>query len=128
MLDMAKITIGEKDYVLRFPLSAMVKAERLIEKPLHVVFTPKQGQLPDYTLEQLILLFKIGLKAEHKDISDEKAEELLVEYLSEGESILQQSTTLYLILGKALGFFRTEMDIQTEIEKKMSMPRNPLKK
>ena len=120
MLDSATITIQDKTYVLTFPLKTMVKAEKLIGKSLQKVFTAKKDPelgvaVPEYSLEDLIILFKLGLKAEHPEITDEKAEELLTVFLSDGKSLLIQSSMLFTILGKALGFFRTELDIQQKM-------------
>lgn len=120
MLDSATITIQDKTYVLRFPLKNMVKAEKLLGKPLQRIFMakkdPKLGvPIPDYELEDLIVLFKLGIKPDHPEITDEKAEELLTAFLSDGKSLLIQASMLFTILGKALGFFRTEIDIQQKM-------------
>lgn len=120
MLDSATITIQDKTYILQFPLKNMVKAERLLGKSLQKVFTAKKDPdlgvaIPDYSLEDLIVLFKIGLKPNHPEITDDQAEELLTAFLSEGKSLLIQSSMLFTILGKALGFFRTEIDIQQKM-------------
>lgn len=120
MLDSATITIQDKTYILQFPLKNMVKAERLLGKSLQKVFTAKKDPdlgvaIPDYSLEDLIVLFKIGLKPNHPEITDDQAEELLTAFLSEGKSLLVQSSMLFTILGKALGFFRTEIDIQQKM-------------
>lgn len=120
MLDMAKVTIGEKSYILRYPLKAMVKAETLLGKPLQSVFVvDKESKLPVAKLEDLVPLFILGLKAEQPNISDEQAEDLLSQFLSEGVSIVAQTATLYCLIGKALGFWRTEIDIQAEMNKKI---------
>lgn len=120
MLDSAIITIQDKTYVLRFPLKNMVKAEKLLGKPLQRIFMAKKDPelgvlIPDYQLEDLIVLFKLGIKPDQPEITDEKAEELLTAFLSDGKSLLIQVSMLFTILGKALGFFRTEIDIQQKM-------------
>ena len=120
MLDSSTITIQDKTYVLRFPLKNMVKAEKLLGKPLQRIFMAKKDPelgvpIPDYQLEDLIVLFKLGIKPDQPEITDEKAEELLTAFLSDGKSLLIQASMLFTILGKALGFFRTEIDIQQKM-------------
>lgn len=112
MLDMAKITIDGKDYILRFPLRSMVKAETILGKPLQKVFTAEKGGLPDMELRDLVPLFVLGMKAEQPTISDDQAEDLLAKFLSEGASLVAQTAVLFCLLGKALGFYRTEIDLQ----------------
>lgn len=132
MLDFASIKVKDKEYTLRFPLKAMIQAERVIGKPLHTIFTPEKDKLPDYTTEELMVLFRIGIQADQPDIKYEQADDILAEYLQEGDSILTQSVALYAILGKALGFFRVGVDIQEElqkeIQKRSGAPRNPSSK
>lgn len=120
MLDMSTITIGDEKFVLRFPLKTMVKAEKMLGKPLQKIFTPIQDKklgtiFPDYEVEDLIVLFRLGLEAEHKDISEKRAEELLTTFLGEGQSLSIQLSILFTILGQALGFFRTGIDIQKKM-------------
>lgn len=131
MLDSATLQIKDQMYTLRFPLGAMVKAEKALSRPLQVVFTPTEGKIPDYKIEELIILFRIGLKAEHPEITNEKSDDLLSDFLSEGSSILQQTLMVYLLIGKAMGFFRVEMDFQ-KLMSQTTLPdstlQSPLKK
>lgn len=115
MLDSATIDIGQKTYLLRFSLNELARAEKLVGKPLTTIFIQKDQ--PVYEIRDLCIIFKCGLRAEYPKITDEEANELLESYLSEGESVAVQLTFLYLILGKATGFFRLDLDFRTEMEK-----------
>ena len=111
MFDFSLITIDDKQYTLKFPLSAMLKAERMVGRPLQDIFTPKnRDNIPEFKLAELVILFRIGIQAEHPAIKETQADELLMSYLQSGESILQQEMLLYVLLGKALGFFRVAVD------------------
>lgn len=111
MFDFSLITIDDKQYTLKFPLSAMLKAERMVGRPLQDIFTPKnKDNIPEFKLAELVILFRIGIQAEHPSIKETQADELLMLYLQSGESILQQEMLLYVLLGKALGFFRVAVD------------------
>lgn len=111
MFDFSLITINEKQYTLRFPLSAMLKAERMLGKPLQEIFTPKNKEnIPEFKLAELVILFRIGMQAEQPSMKETDADELLMSYLQSGDSILQQEMFLYVLLGKALGFFRAAVD------------------
>ena len=123
MIDLATIKIDEKDYTLRFPLSMMLKAERLVGKPLQLIFSPKKDAIPEYHLAELLVLFRVGLKADQPEIKDEQADVLFEKFIREGDSILQQTMVMYISLGKALGFFRTELDIQKTMEEELEKKR-----
>ena len=111
MFDFSLITIDDKQYTLKFPLSAMLKAERMVGRPLQDIFTPKnKDNIPEFKLAELVILFRIGIQAEHPSIKETQADEHLMLYLQSGESILQQEMLLYVLLGKALGFFRVAVD------------------
>ena len=111
MFDFSLITINEKQYTLRFPLSAMLKAERMLGKPLQEIFTSKNKEnIPEFKLAELVILFRIGMQAEQPSMKETDADELLMSYLQSGDSILQQEMLLYVLLGKALGFFRAAVD------------------
>lgn len=111
MFDFSVITIAGTTYTLKFPLSAMLKAERLLGRPLQQAFTPKEEDgVPDYRLSDLVILFRIGIQSEQPEIKEQKADELLMTFLQEGDSILQQEMLLYILLGKAIGFFRAAVD------------------
>lgn len=118
MLDMAKITIGEKDYLLQFPLSRMIKAEKLLGKPLQIMFSPvsQKDFLSAFNIEDLLVLFKLGMKENQPQLDGDAVESLFMDFLREGESILQQESLMYSILGKALGFFRVDLDIQQKVQ------------
>lgn len=120
MLDMATITIGGNDYILRFPLAQMLKAEKVLGKPLQKVFMVQKDAtgaiIPaEYNLTDLVVLFKYGMQAEHSNLSSEQVEELLVNFLQDGPTMAVQITILFSTLGKALGFFRTEVDFQKKM-------------
>lgn len=111
MFDFSLITIDDRQYTLKFPLSAMLKAERMVGRPLQDIFTPKNKEnIPEFKLAELVILFRIGIQAEYPSIKETQADELLMSYLQSGESILQQEMLLYVLLGKALGFFRVAVD------------------
>lgn len=121
MLDMATITIEEKDYVLAFPLSAMLKAEKLLGKPLQTMFMTKKDSegkmvMPDYTLSELLMMFKIGMSTHQPAMSEKELETLFQTFISEGVSLSVQIQVLFMSLGKALGFFRTEIDILQKVK------------
>lgn len=126
MRDQASITIGEKTYTLTFPLGVMVRAEKLLGKSLSKIFTPEKGvdgapRFPELSLENMIILFKLGLMTEHKEVTENQAEAMLSEFLSDGKNLVQQTGILYVILGKAMGFFRTELDVQKEMSTALKM-------
>lgn len=107
MFDFSLIDIGETKYTLRFPLSAMIKAERAIGKPLQTMFSPRDMESAfDFKFEDLVTLFKIGMQAEHRDLKETDLESLLMQYLQQGDSMLAQEMQLYILIGKAMGFFR----------------------
>lgn len=111
MFDFSIITIGDTKYTLKFPLSAMLKAERLLSRPLQEIFTPKdQNAILNCKLSDLVVLFRIGIHEEHKELTDQGADDLFMQFLQEGKTILEQESLLYILLGRALGFFRTAVD------------------
>ena len=58
MFDFSLITIDDKQYTLKFPLSAMLKAERMVGRPLQDIFTPKnKDNIPEFKLAELVILF-----------------------------------------------------------------------
>ena len=119
MMDFATLAVDEKTYTLRFPLAYLRLADRTMKRPLHQIFSPEDGKLPDYRIDELVLLFRIGLKADQPTLTEKDADDILSDFLSEGESMLQQALTLYLLLGKAMGFFRKDLNVQEEMEKRV---------
>lgn len=112
MIDMAKITIEEKDYILRFPLRNLAKAEKLIGKPLQDFFMVKeQNSLPKYTISELMVLFRVAMQSEYPKMTQDEIDDLLEKYLYSGQSMFEQGAKLYFILGKASGFFPKDLDI-----------------
>lgn len=116
MLDMAVIEIGEEKYTLCYPLSALRKADKIVNTPLNKLFTPQDMNMPEYDIEDLVYLFRLGLQKEHPTIDNKKADELFEAFLREGKSLLAQSLIMYLQIGKAMGFFRTEADFQQQMK------------
>ena len=122
MVDFSQITIGKDTYTLTFPLQEMMMAESALGKPLQRVFTrtvqASDGvKMPEYEIRDLIILFRYGLRAKHPAINQAQADELLAQYFGEGTNLIAQAAILYTLLGKALGFFRTEIDIQQKATK-----------
>lgn len=109
MLDFDVVTIGDNQYTLAFPLKALLKAEKVCSKSLTSFFTPAQNQIPDISFSDLLALFKVGLNAQYPKIDDAQADKLFYAFLEQGDSIAQQMIILWIILGKAMGFFRKDL-------------------
>lgn len=118
MIDFSTITIDGKDYNLSFPLGAMLDAERRIGKPLQVFFAQDTNKIPTYTTAEFVILFRIGLKTNYPNLTDEQKDSLLATFFQEGDSLAQQQAILYVLLGQAVGFFRGAGEVQKKVTEK----------